>query len=893
MLEPSDVKTRIDGLCRNFDNLNQTHETVLRARRQIEMLAPLARDGRRLYLLTRAQAHLEDGRGALDPYFADIRVELLRKRIESLNVDLEKSKLRLEKSKTSLAEMRTQQRNLQDSIEKAGGGRIGQIETELKRLETEKQRKLSNSERYRALVKKLDLDESPGDEAFLANRSRAQTLQTGIEGQAEALDREMLDRKVEIRGLQAEEGRLQTEIQSLARRKNNIPHASLQIRGGIVETLGVDEDELPFIGELVRVAQHEQAWEGAVERLLHGFALSLLVPEKHYSLVSRYVDKTHLRGRLVYFRVPDHIEPGAPGKRRADALIGKLDLKTGSIFSEWLDREIRRRFDYICAADMATFHREPRALSLNGQIKSSAGKHEKDDRHALGDRSRYVLGWDNRTKIRALKEQLQQVQKQGAKQAGDLARLDAERRALVERRDLIRDLHGFDNFREMDWGPLAEEIEIWLQEKKELEQSSDVLKKLREQLATLNAKIEQNEERRDKLLGEQGRLEGARTQAETDLAANAATAAALPEQSRARWRAFLDIYRHRAGGDDPLTLQNLEGTRIRTREIVQARIDACSKRIARIRENLSARIRDYRHAFPAETSEMGADLEALYEYTALLRVLRDEDLPRHEARFKEMLNKETINSIALFQNQLEKEYQEILDKIRSINLSLREIEYNPGSYIELVGDQAIDAEIRDFRESLKQCLSHGLDEADIYNEQKFLRVKAIIDRFNGREGTADLDRRWTERVTDVRNWFAFSAVERWAADDSEKEFYSDSAGKSGGQKEKLAYTILASALAYQFGLEWKQVQSRSFRFVVIDEAFGRGSDDSTRFGLELFKKLNLQLLIVTPLQKIHIIEDYVRSVHFVHNDGGQNSVIESLSISRYKEKKREYQARAG
>jgi hypothetical protein len=38
----------------------------------------------------------------------------------------------------------------------------------------------------------------------------------------------------------------------------------------------------------------------------------------------------------------------------------------------------------------------------------------------------------------------------------------------------------------------------------------------------------------------------------------------------------------------------------------------------------------------------------------------------------------------------------------------------------------------------------------------------------------------------------------------------------------------------------------------IDEAFGRGSDDSARYGLELFRKLNLQLLVVTPLQKIHI-----------------------------------------
>jgi len=156
----------------------------------------------------------------------------------------------------------------------------------------------------------------------------------------------------------------------------------------------------------------------------------------------------------------------------------------------------------------------------------------------------------------------------------------------------------------------------------------------------------------------------------------------------------------------------------------------------------------------------------------------------------------------------------------------------------------------------------------------------------------DQDRKWTRKVTDVRNWFVFSASERWKEDGTEKEFYSDSSGKSGGQKEKLAYTILASALAYQFGLEWGATQSRSFRFVVIDEAFGRGSDESTRYGLELFKKLNLQLLIVTPLQKIHIIEDYIRAVHYVDNEGGKNSVIRNLTVEEYKVEKLAYQQRA-
>ncbi len=160
-------------------------------------------------------------------------------------------------------------------------------------------------------------------------------------------------------------------------------------------------------------------------------------------------------------------------------------------------------------------------------------------------------------------------------------------------------------------------------------------------------------------------------------------------------------------------------------------------------------------------------------------------------------------------------------------------------------------------------------------------MKTIIDRFRGREGLSDQDRRWTEKVTDVRNWFLFAASERWHADDSEYEHYSDSGGKSGGQKEKLAYTILAASLAYQFGLEWGAVRSRSFRFVVIDEAFGRGSDESAQYGLKLFQQLNLQILIVTPLQKIHIIEPFVAAVGLVHNEDGRASKLRTLTIEEY------------
>ncbi len=164
-------------------------------------------------------------------------------------------------------------------------------------------------------------------------------------------------------------------------------------------------------------------------------------------------------------------------------------------------------------------------------------------------------------------------------------------------------------------------------------------------------------------------------------------------------------------------------------------------------------------------------------------------------------------------------------------------------------------------------------------------MQAIIERFRGRVGFTEVDRRWTEMVTDVRSWFVFAATEREVESGAEREHYTDSDGKSGGQKEKLAYTILAASLAYQFGLEWGVERARDFRFTVIDEAFGRGSDASTRYALDLFAKLGLQLLVVTPLQKVHVIEPYVQAVGFVDNRTGQRSRLQTLTIEEYQEQR--------
>lgn len=179
-------------------------------------------------------------------------------------------------------------------------------------------------------------------------------------------------------------------------------------------------------------------------------------------------------------------------------------------------------------------------------------------------------------------------------------------------------------------------------------------------------------------------------------------------------------------------------------------------------------------------------------------------------------------------------------------------------------------------------MTGGMD--DELAERKFIQIKEILERFKGRKEYTDNDKRWTEKVTDVRNWFLFSASEKMRETGEEYEHYSDSDGKSGGQKEKLAYTILAASLVYNYGLNQEGAYNSKFRLVVIDEAFLKSSDDSADYGLKLFKQLNFQLLVVTPLLKLATIEPYISRIGLVQSSEiTHRSTLKNIPIEVYRE----------
>ncbi|MHB1670776.1 MAG: ATP-binding protein [Acidiferrobacter sp.] len=884
MLEPFDVAPRIQALVDHFDNLSRAHEAVLKAKRQIELLTPLVA---RLDEHARLQAELaawETARDAVRPYFARLKAELLDKRLTRL----EDEWMRRDRAIVRLTEARHALRATEDELKhhiaENGGDRLERLTQEIGRKTRERTSRTDRARYYEQWCQAIGESAATDEAAFLAQGARLSDKAEQARTEEANLQNALTEQSMALREARGAHETLLAEIRNLEARQSNIDSRHALIRAEICRALALAEDDMPFAGELLQVRAEESAWEGAAERLLHNFGLSLLVPDGHYTDVARWVDKTDLKGRIVYFRVRKPAR-NAPIELHPDSLARKLEIRPDSPFYEWLERELAQRFDVACCTTYEQFQRETRALTRAGQIKTPGDRHEKDDRHRLDDRSHYILGWSNAAKISALKARTRALESEIAHHAADLAKTQAAHTALKERLAALTRLEEYRDFRELDWRAAAAEIAVLEEEKHRLESASDALQQLTARLREVTAEREYHEARIDT----ERELRAKCEQQKTDTKAlRQAVEAVLNEPEFTQHAAVFDqIDAVRAELQGALTLESCEHRENELRSAIGKRASDCGRRLAALRDAVMQGMVSYKETYKLETAEVDAAIEAGFEYRKMLDELLADGLPGFEARFKDLLNENTIREVTNFQSQLARERELIKERIDRVNASLTKIDYNPGRFIVLEAERTTDADIRDFQTELRACTDGtltGSDDAQ-YSESKFLQVKRIIERFRGREGQSEADRRWTAKVTDVRAWFVFAASERWHEDQSEYEHYSDSGGKSGGQKEKLAYTVLAASLAYQFGLEWGATRSRSFRFVVIDEAFGRGSDESAQYGLRLFRELNLQLLIVTPLQKIHIIEPFVSCVGFVHNEDGRASKLRNLTIEEYRAEK--------
>jgi uncharacterized protein YPO0396 len=891
MLEPSDSTDRVHDIIVHFDDLTKAHDAVKRAREQLEALEPIVVTAAKYDAAIADKESLERERSAVRIFVTELRSGLLAGEIAALEAEGWRLWNEQDAAKAKAHKLKEEHDALIEERAKAGGDRIGELERLAGEARTQARSRRESRTRFDSVVADAGLAQVGDATAFAALAAVAPSERRELVAEKRSLDtatNEAIGRQQELKRLCDS---LTGEITSLEQRTSNLPVEQVEIREELCAALRLTPEDLRYAGELLDVTDEHSDWRGAAERVLRGFALSLLVPQRHYDAVADWVNSRRLtfRGRsgkpvgarLVYERVTAHRVSLQPARREGLMLADCIDIKDGP-FRGYLADELAKRADYLCATSLEEFRSHKRAVTREGQVRSGE-RHEKDDRRRVDDPRSWVLGWANERKVAALRDELAELDDNRAKAGTEISNLNAQRDAIQIRLEALARIEEYRAWTDLDVDEAELRAEGHDAERLRLIAGSSRLEEIGRAIADNDNQAKAVADLIEKLTGVLATTAKAENDAKANKRRDDEFVAALAGSELEAAQMSYPALKKRLGTHRPMSAADCAGAEMELSEDLHRRIDRLGGQLNGFVLNLSQQMAEFLRRWPELRADMDASVEARGEFLAFRDRVATDDLPRFESEFKDQLNKNAIQELAGFNNWLGRQAAAIDERVERINEALGAVPYNPGRYIRLEKEPTTNQEVSQFRSELRNLTNDSLAvDGDQYSEQRFLDVKRIIERFRGREGYVESDKNWTRRVTDVRNWFVFSASERDADSDVEWEHYSDSDGKSGGQKEKLAYTILAASLAYQFGLEWGAEQSRDFRFAVIDEAFGRGSDVSTRYALELFARLGLQLLIVTPLQKVHVIEPYVKAIGFVDNPTGNFSRLQTMTIEEYR-----------
>ena len=898
MLEQRDTEEEYNRLNDSFARLIEARTTIEKVSEQIEQLKPIDEKARQLENIAKALRELQTTREMTVYWFAQKNMEMANAKLVELNEKLSKLNEELTKLNADKEELKERERSLSLAIENDNvGQQIKAIEKEMLGLERTKQSRQKKFDEYNKKVREVGFSENPAEVQFLENREKARAERDNCEATLNEKNEEWrLAKNEEERIGEAITSNIET-LNTLQKNKNNISGRVAEIREMILQEVHAKPEEVPFIGELIRVKDSEKVWENSIEKILHNFALRLVVPEKYYRQVSQFVNGHDLQGRIVYQRYENTISLTSFQFREynENSLIEKIEFNPKSIYSEWVKDVIIENYNYICVDDLDEFYRYgEKVVTKEGLIKSTHNKHEKDDRPQINRRENYVLGWNNKEKIAAIKEIVRGLQDDQKQKVNDIREINTKIKEIGKRKDCFDDIFKlYTKYEEINWEETARTIQEKKEEKENLEAANSKVKELQEQLQKVQTALKTLEDvtikskDREIYQIEQVELVTANkrlVEAQSILNTTGVVDVSSFEGSNPE---VLDINYDNSEERQKSFQSNIkqqEEEKKEEKNKIEREVSALITQFKNPSEEILQKYRDWRS--DVHTLPDAQHLHLISEYQKFYEKLKKEDLVRHEQRFNSYLHETLTNQVSSFRMFFVGWEKSIKDTIEMLNKSLKAIDFStsPSTYIQLVNFKKANTDIAEFRKELEGAIPNirevdaSIDGRRNHFEQK---IQPLIQHLR--------DEQWRKKVMDVRNWYSYRAEEFYKETEQKRNVYESMGQLSGGEKAQLTYTILGSAIAYQFGLTKDGLQSNSLRFIAIDEAFKAQDEDKARYLISLCKQLHLQLLVVTPSDNIHIVEDDISFVHYVERNGNESRLFD-MPIEIFKEEREKFLA---
>ena len=856
VLEPSNLRETAQTAVNEFADLEANYKHLVDTREQVEHLERLPQCAEQIAELTQrlAQLHLE--KQSIAAYFGELFAALWTEKLQQLEQELLQLKQQFQQIEQLEQDAETRQERRHEEYLQLGGHQIENLHKELGFITDKLKSLVIEASRYQDDARQLQLADDLTEHALLENQGIATEKLVNIEQDTKHRQDEFAEISGKYAQIQQQLKDIQEDIQEIeARPDSNIHDVHLlRLRDELKQHLSFDEHELMFIGELIDVKEHEKAWQGAIERALGGLKTTLLVPQDRYSMVTKWVNarnnKTHVRLQVVNLKQVEHVH------FKDNGFLGKL-LWREHAYRDWLKQHLKR-FDLNCVSDTQILDHMPFSMTQQGLIHLERGRFEKKDQQRVDDRKAWCLGFSNTSRLSLLKHEYSQLEQQ----------LKQLYQQIEQARQLLNNVNQqkglWERLQRYQWDTIN--LPYWQQRQQQTQQDLQRLQQADSDAEQARQRWEdaKNELKQIRLQkGESQKIRGQLEQQHRDTQL---------KQQKAQQAA-----EHGISDDARQLLKQRIGEIKQLDDALQAEIERKLERLIGQANDqkttvsntangimVSFRSKDKWAHIPLQR-EWATGLAALEDYVAYLQELQQEGLPNLVEQFQQRLHKHTAQSLSVIQDKLNANREEIIDRIDMINQVLQRTEFKLGSYLRLGYKKEKYPHVHDFEQRLKQVLS-GVNSEEYERRFKHLaELMAILDRASS---SATANNQESLRLLDPRYQMSFHAEEVDAQTSEIRDVLESSSGKSGGEKESFAGTIVAASLAYVLTPDGYDYPIYSTVF--LDEAFSNTAEAVSRRVLKVFKALKIHVNLITPYKNLNLARESARSLLIAERDIDQH-----------------------
>ncbi|MCR5084528.1 MAG: AAA family ATPase [Succinivibrionaceae bacterium] len=755
-----------------------------------------------------------------------------------------------------------------------GGDRTALLEMELQNARAELKKRSEWLASYQRQAQGFGLPQVTCREGFEQNREALSKLlgrNTEALGEADAVIGQKSAQQASLRDSLA---RLDADLAALARRQDsNVSAPYLKFRSQLAADLKIPEERLVYVAEMLEVRDGEGQWRGAIERALGGMRQTLLISAADERLITAYVNGRHNEGLNIRLRTVD----GSAGEAHFGnrGFLMKLRFKDHP-YQGYL-RKLLERHDLQCVDDVEELRRTEHSMTKEGLIHHQRGFFQKNDSLRVDDRRHWCLGFSNREKVALLAGDRASLKGQIDELGAQLGELNAQRQGLRDAEHGLKSLlERFQDFAALDVNFVAAEIERVQGTIAELN-ANPTLMRLRQLLEESERQVQEI----DATLMELSRRHGALVNDVENLKARIAECQrliSLREVSPECERIITGEMQRLRIGKDQVFEQGCG-------ELLRKSIEAGRVRLEEARDTLMrsiiSTITSFHSRWESRCTDFGTGFDSCPDYLRCLEQIRHDDLPRQLGKFKERISSSGTNAIAALNSRMDTELSVIDQRIEAINKVLARAEFGVNSYLRIKTQRISNVHIADFGKKVRRVLSliHNED-----HEGRYQAIAAVIDTLEGIIGTERKDLR---AILDTRYRVQFLAEEIDRDSGEVRDAMTSSSGKSGGEKESFAGSVLAASLAYVLAPD--RGSYPCYCTVFLDEAFSATAEGGSGRVMRIFRELNLHANLITPFKNIELGRDFTRSLLIFSKDHKTHrSSVCQISWEEYDRIQRQY-----